>query len=134
MKALIACVLGLCAAVFSPLASAGDVAADVLTGRVEALYVRLQPGVYRVAPANNRPAVVWAEVKTYDMPGYQSRGAVVMIRTDAAVERGDIVNFRGADESAVAPLPAESRILAVTAKRGTSVALMFGSATTDTGF
>ena len=104
------------------------------TGRVQAIYVQVQPGVFREANPAKRPAEVWVEVKSYELPDSSEKGATVIIRTEAAVERGDIVSFRPADDSGIAPMPAASRILAITAKNGTAVAAMYGSAGGSTGY
>jgi hypothetical protein len=136
MKSLILGFALMCISASGNTALAGDSDTDVLSGRVQAIYVRLNAGVFREAPAGYKQTEVWAEVKTYDLPGYRERGATVMIRTQVAVERGDIVSFRRADETMIpiAPMPAESRILAITAKRGSAVALLYGSASAETAF
>jgi hypothetical protein len=136
MKSLILSFVFFCAVCAAPGAMADEGTPSVLSGRVQAIYVKIQPGVFRPASVSNRPAEVWVEVKTYDLPGAHERGAIVLIRTSAAVERGDIVSFRPADETIIpiAPMPAESRILAITAKRGTTLALMYGSSTGDSAF
>jgi hypothetical protein len=136
MKSLILSFMFFCAAVAAHGAMADDGTPSVLSGRVQALYVKIQPGVFRPASVSSHPPEVWAEVKTYDLPGSREHGSIVLIRTSAAVERGDIVSFRPADETIIpiAPMPAESRILAITAKRGTTLALMYGSSTGDSAF
>ncbi len=136
MKSLILSLCLLSVSAGANTAFAGDSDADVLSGRVQAIYVRLSAGVFREAPAGYRQSEVWVEVKTFELPGHRERGATMMIRTQVAVERGDIVSFRPADETMIpiAPMPAESRILAITAKRGSAVALLYGSASADSAF
>jgi hypothetical protein len=136
MKSLISSILFCCVACAAQFACADDSTKDTLTGRVQAIYVRMSPGVFRETRVSQRSGEVWAEVKTYELPGTQVKGAVLMIRTSAAVERGDIVAFRPADETyiPIAPMPPESRIVSITAKRGSAVALLYGSAAGDSAF
>lgn len=136
MKSLILCILACCALFATAGATADDGTPDVLTGRVEGVYVRLEPGVFRETHSPKRYSEIWAEVKTYQLGENRSKGAVLMIRTDPTTERGDIVSFRMADDTMIpiAPLPRETRIVAIAAKHGTALALLYGSATGESGY
>jgi hypothetical protein len=135
MKSFIVGILAWCA-LFAAAGVTADERPDVLTGRVEGVYVRLEPGVFRQTLQPNRYTEIWAEVKTYQLGEDRTKGAVLMIRTDPSVERGDIVSFRLADDTMIpiSPLPRETRIVAISAKHDTAVALMYGSAAGDTAF
>jgi hypothetical protein len=136
MKSLITGILACCAALAAAGTAADETTNGILTGRVEGVYVRLEPGVYRETMQPRRYAEIWAEVKTYQLGEDRSKGAMLMIRTDPSIERGDIVAFRLSDDglASISPMPRETRIVAVAAKRGTAVALMYGSTTHATGF
>jgi hypothetical protein len=136
MKSLITGILACCAALAAAGTAADETTTGILTGRVEGVYVRLEPGVYRETMQPRRYTEIWAEVKTYQLGEDRSKGAMLMIRTDPSVERGDIVSFRLSDDSLIpiSPLPRETRIVAVAAKRGTAVALTYGSTTHAAGF
>src|ERR1700691_4721069 len=119
-----------CFAVFAAASAAADeTSPDVLTGRVEGVYVKLEPGIFRETQQPKRYSEIWAEVKTYQLGEDRAKGAVLMIRTDPSVERGDIVSFRLADDSMIpiSPMPRQTRIVAVAAKHGTAVALLYGN-------
>ncbi len=135
MKTLIFGILACCAG-FAAAGATADDTPDVLTGRVEGMYVRLEQGVYRETQQPRRYSEIWAEVKTYQLGDDHAKGAVLMIRTDPSVERGDIVSFRLADDTMIpiAPMPRENRIVAIAAKHGTAFAQLYGSASGDGGF
>jgi hypothetical protein len=136
MKSIIVGILAWCAVFAAAGVAADETRPDVLTGRVEGVYVRLEPGVFRQTLQPKRYAEIWAEVKTYQLGEDRSKGAMLMIRTDPSVERGDIVSFRLADDTMIpiSPLPRETRIVAISAKHDTAVALMYGSAASETAF
>ena len=135
MKSLIAGLLACCAALAASSAMADDTP-DVLTGRIERFYVRIERGVYRETWDPKHYSEVWAEVKTYQLGADRSKGAVLMIRTDPHVERGDIVSFSLADDSyiPISPMPRQNRIVAIAAKHGTAIARMYGASASDTAY
>jgi hypothetical protein len=135
MKSLIVGVLACCAALAATTVVADDTP-DVLTGRVEAFYVRIERGVYRETWEPKRYSEVWAEVKTYQLGANRAKGAVLMIRTDPHVERGDIVSFSLADDAyiPISPMPRQNRIVAIAAKHDTLIARMYGSSSSDTAY
>jgi hypothetical protein len=135
MKFLIIGVMACMASLAATVAGA-DESSDIFTGRVEGVYVMLERGVFRETYQPQHYSEVWAEVKTYQLGENRAKGAVLMIRTNPSVERGDIVSFRLADDSMIqiAPLPRETRIVAVAAKHDTAIALLFGSSEADTAF
>ena len=132
MKSLILGILAFGTAFAAGGAIADDTTTDILTGRVEGVYVMLEPGVYRETLQPKRYGEIWAEVKSYQLGDDPAKGGVLMIRTDPSVERGDIVTFRLSDGDLVpiSPMPRENRIVAVAARRGTAVALLYGSKVT----
>jgi hypothetical protein len=125
-----------CCAALAASSAAADDTPDVLTGRGERFYVRIERGVYRETWDPKRYSEVWAEVKTYQLGENRSKGAVLMIRTDPHVERGDIVSFRLADDSyiPISPLPRQNRIVAIAAKHDTMIARMYGSSSSDIAY
>jgi hypothetical protein len=135
MKSLIVGILACCAALAATTVVA-DETPDVLTGRIERFYVRIERGVYRETWDPKRYSEVWAEVKTYQLGENRAKGAVLMIRTDPHVERGDIVSFSLADDSyiPISPMPRQNRIVAIAAKHGTAIARMYGNSTSDAAF
>jgi hypothetical protein len=135
MKSLIVGVLACCAALAASSVVADDTP-DVLTGRVQGMYVRIEHGIYRETWDPKRYSEVWAEVKTYQLGADRSKGAVLMIRTDSNVERGDIVSFKLADDSyiPISPLPRQNRIVAISAKHGTAIARMYGNSASDVAY
>lgn len=135
MKSLIFGILAGCA-VFAAAGATADDTPDVLTGRVEGTYVRLEPGVYRETSQPQHYTEIWAEVKTYQLGNDRSKGAVLMIRTEPGVERGDIVSFRLADDTVfpISPMPRQTRIVAIAAKHDTALALLYGSSSSQGSF
>jgi hypothetical protein len=109
-------------------AQAGDAAGAARVGRIETIYVRVSPDLFIEQKLLRKTAgkELWADVKFAQEPAQE----IFRMPAQIVVEGGDLVATQPGDTKlhSMNLLPQDNRVTELVAKRGTLMAMSYGSA------